>query len=157
MPKVNVTTSAVDREHLVRDATGEVHELAKDTQGRALYWARRPFGYAGEDFDRGQVFAVRGQVNDSKLVRLGYMMPLAPTDRTFPCRECGGQFVDESSLNAHGHKRHENRSTQPNVPLGPGGVTVDETAVESQKLETEQAQMEKIAPLNLDKTEANRT
>lgn len=149
-------TSALEREAEVREQDGDLKGTRKDDTGRLLYWARRPFGYGGVDLDRGQMVALAGQVNDKKLDRLGYVVPLMHTDQLFPCRYCGAQFVDLSTLNAHGAKRHQDKELKPNVPFSARGATVDETAGETQRFEREQTRLDQDAPLNYDKTAASR-
>lgn len=151
------TTNALDGEDIrVREQAGELKAEMRDEHGRLLYWARRPFGYDGDDLDRGQVLGLRGQVNDRKLDRLGYIVALRKTDEVMPCRYCAAQFIDLNTLNAHGAKRHTDKERRADVPFSQRGATVDDTAAESQQFEREQAQMDQIAPLNLDKTEAAR-
>lgn len=150
------STVATDRESQYRDQDDELKGTRKDDAGRLLFWARRPFGYGGKDLDRGQKIALTGLVNDQKLNRLGYIVPLLPTDKLFPCRYCDAEFVDLNTLNAHGDKRHANKDQRPNVPLTERGATVDETAGEAEALEREQGRLEREAPLNLDKAASAR-
>lgn len=150
-------TIATNRESDVRDQTDELHGTRRDDSGRLLYWARRPFGYGGDDLDRGQVVALTGAINDAKLSRLGYVVPLLPTDTLFPCRHCRARFVDLSTLNAHGDKRHKDIDRRPTLPTSARGLTVDDTAVDTESMEREQDNLDRIAPLNIDKTAASRT
>lgn len=144
-------TRAVDQGGAVK--RGEV----KDDSGGTLYWARRPFGYAGLDLDRGQVVSFRGLVNDEKLIRLGYVLSLLPKDRPHKCRYCPAQFIDLSTLDAHGKKRHAEKEPRVALPtMTEAGLTVDETAGQVQRFEREQTRLDKEAPLNLDKTTASR-
>lgn len=143
------STRAVDDGGSVKK--GEV----KDDNGRTLYWARRPFGYEGDDLDRGQVVAFTNARNDEKLIRLGYVLSLLPKDRPLPCRYCKAEFIDLNTLNAHGEKRHTDKQKRPDVPVGARGATVDETAGQVQQVEREQQRMDEEAPLNLDKTAAS--
>lgn len=128
----------------------------KDDAGRILYWARRPFGYEQAELDRGQVVAFTNARNDEKLIRLGYVLSLLPQDVPHPCRYCQARFIDLNTLNAHGEKRHREKSGRPDVPFSPKGATVDETAREAQVLEREGDQMDADVPLNWDKTSASR-
>lgn len=127
----------------------------KDDAGRTLYWARRPFGYDGEDLDRGQIAGFTGARNDEKLIRLGYVLAVIPSNKLLPCRFCKARFIDLNTLNAHGDKRHAKRERGAALPDSPRGVTVDETAGAAQKLEREQQRLDTEAPLNLDKTAAS--
>lgn len=154
--KATGTTVATDREAAVRDQSDEIKGTRRDDSGRLLYFARRPFGYNGVDLDRGQIFALGGLVNDAKLNRIGYMVPLVPTDQMFPCRYCKAKFVDLNTLNAHGAKRHRDKDRRPELPTSDRGLTVDDTAAQTQVIEREGEQLDRIAPLNLDKTTAAR-
>lgn len=157
MAKRTTTTNALDGEEVrVREQAGELKGDVRDEHGRLLYWARRPFGYNGEDLDRGQVLGLQGAVNDRKLDRLGYIVALRKSDELLACRYCGARFIDLNTLNAHGGKRHQDKDHRPDVPWSARGATVDETAAQAQQFEREQTQMDQIAPLNLDRTEANR-
>lgn len=154
--KPKTSTNALDGEDVrVRDQDGELKGDRRDEHGRLLFWARRPFGYEGAELDRGQLVALIGARNDKKLDRLGYVIALRRTDQVFPCRHCPAQFVDLNTLNAHGDRRH-GAELRPDVPFSPRGVTVDETAAESQDFEKSQRLADQVAPLNLDKTEAVR-
>lgn len=150
------TTVATDREADVRDQDDQLRGSRRDDAGRLLFWARRPFGYDGKDLDRGQVIALAGQVNDQKLNRLGYIVPLVPTDKLFPCRYCPAKFVDLNTLNAHGAKRHADKEVRPSLPSSDRGLTVDETAAETQRVEREHEHLDRVAPLNLDKAASAR-
>jgi hypothetical protein len=150
-------TNALDGEDVrVREQDGQLKAEIRDEHGRLLYWARRAFDYGEEPLDRGQIVALLGLVNDKKLDRLGYIVALRRSDEVFPCRYCAAKFVDLNTLNAHGAKRHHDKDRRPDVPFSPRGVTVDENAAETQAFEREQKQLDQIAPLNLDKTEASR-
>ncbi len=135
----------------------------KDDAGRTLYWARRPFGYSGQDLDRGQIVAMTGAINDEKLIRLGYVLSVLPDDRPHACRFCPARFIDLETLNAHGAKRHRDRDEDLDVDTTgrvvgryASGATIDETAGRVQQLEREERLMNEVAPLNLDKTKASR-
>lgn len=148
--EITETTRAVDDGGTVK--RGEVH----DETGRLLYWARRPFGYGGEDLDRGQIVGFQNLVNDEQLIRLGYVLSLLPKDVPLACRYCAATFIDENTRTAHGAKRHQDKERRPEVPYSARGATVDDTAAEVQRLERELRQLDEIAPLNLDKTAASR-
>lgn len=127
----------------------------KDDAGRTLYWARRPFGYDGDDLDRGQVVGFTGARNDEKLIRLGYVLALVPENKPLSCRKCKARFIDLNTLNAHGDKQHGKKAARTDVPFSERGATVDETAGAAQQLEKEQRRLDQDAPLNLDKTAAS--
>lgn len=157
MAKPATKTNALDGEEVrVREQAGELKAEMRDEHGRMLYWARRPFGYDGEDLDRGQVIGLRGAVNDRKLDRLGYVVALRKTDELMPCRFCGAKFIDLNTLNGHGAKRHSDKELKANLPYSHRGLTVDDNAAETQAFEREQTAMDQVAPLNYDKTEAAR-
>lgn len=73
------------------------------------YWARRPMGYSGADFDRGQVLALAGATNDEKLIRLGYVTEVERNATTYTCSHCQGEFIGIAERTAHGDYRHPSR------------------------------------------------
>lgn len=107
--------------------------------GKTLYWATRPFGYAGQELDRGQIFELAGARNDEKLVRLGYVQPYqGKVGDLVECAGCGGLFLGHNERIQHYEKRH--------VAHDP--FTEDEMA------EREERRLAEVAPLNLDQTAA---
>lgn len=156
MAKAKVT-NALDGENIrAAEQDDELKGLRTDEHGRMLFWARRSFGYGDDMLIRGQIVAMAGMRNDRKLNRQGFITPLLPTDQVFPCRHCRAQFVDLNSLNAHGERAHSDKDRRPSLPDSQRGLTVDETAGESQQFERDQRVADQVAPLNYDKTEANR-
>lgn len=111
-----------------------------DESGAQRYWCRRPMGYAGTDLDRGQVFTPVGAINDEKLERLGYMVPLDASIQTHTCAECGAEFTGIGERQGHGDKRHRAASLNP--------------FEEDQRAEREERMLQQAAPLYLDKTAA---
>lgn len=107
-----------------------------------LYWARRPFGYAGQELDRGQVVRLAGALNDEKLVRLGYFQAADQKAATSECGRCGARFVAPEFRDAHVRARHLGRELTPQ----------EEDAL----AERREAELEQVAPLYLDKAAANR-
>jgi len=101
------------------------------------YWARRPFTYAGQELDRGQITELVGARNDEKLVRLGYFAPVEKKIKTYRCSECGAEFIGLAERTYHGDKCHSGKVLTPEE--------------EDKMAEREERLMEKIAPLNLDK------
>lgn len=73
-------------------------------------WARRPFGYANQQLDRGQIFELQGKRNDDRLVSYKYVEEVPKGTEIKTCSECGGEFIGESYRRTHGEKRH------PTVP-----------------------------------------
>jgi hypothetical protein len=116
------------------------------------YWARRPFGYAGIDLDRGQLFALVGARNDEKLVRLGYCEKLERTLKDInECGTCGSKFIDVGTRDGHVLTRHSQREDIEAVPAGIGEGLEDKTG------DRREAYLQEVAPLYLDKTTASRT
>lgn len=115
--------------------------------------ARRTFPYAdGMTLDRGQVFKPIGARNDEKLIRLGYIVPLAnPKATTYPCRLCGKEFSELSMLQNHGITWHP-----PDPATGEPRPTerLDEHD-KAEILESVQQRENQMSPLYLDKTLAN--
>jgi len=101
------------------------------------YWARRPFTYAGQELDRGQITELVGARNDEKLVRLGYFAPVERKAKTFQCAICGAEFIGPAERTHHGDKRHSGKVLTPEE--------------EDRQAEREERLMEELAPLYLDK------
>jgi hypothetical protein len=148
------TTGRVERNPETGKAT--LDGVVKDDAGRVLYFARRYFGYAGQELERGEVVGLTGLRNDARLVELGYVRALQPSDVALPCRVCAKRFIDHDSREHHGRKAHEADQDGANVPFSPRGATVDDTASDVQRLERQQLEDDSRAPLDLDKTIANR-
>ncbi len=105
--------------------------------------ARRPMGYGARypQLDRGQVFELTGQPNDEKLVRLGYCEVIPETYETSDCGRCGARFIDDATRAAHGRNKHIDRVLTP--------------LEEDQRADREERQLQELAPLNMEKTEAS--
>ena len=114
--------------------------------------------------ERGQVFVLRGMVNDEKLARLGYIQPVPRKSRIARCGVCQADFVDEAMLNEHGRRTHISRfsahSMRPvsgesfidgGATYGDGGAVYEDT-----EGDRESERMMAEAPLFLDKTLASR-
>lgn len=80
----------------------------KVVEGRKVY-ARRPYGYNGQELDRGQVFTLVGAKNDGRLEVLGLLAEVPANADLYVCSECGGEFVTEAWRRTHGDKRHPGR------------------------------------------------
>jgi len=104
---------------------------------KKYYWARRPFGYAGQELDRGQIVELVGAKNDEKLIRLGYFAPVEKKAETYKCAECGAEFIGLAERTHHGDKRHSGKALTPEE--------------EDRQTEREERLMDELAPLNLDK------
>lgn len=134
------------------------------------YSALRTFVYGGDQLDRGQVFRLKGLVNDKLMVDLkGYMAPIDVEAPTYPCRVCGLHFIDPGLLNGHGKERHEpKRFTPPTPPVREDGESrdnyqnrLDEWALVAGRMsDSAEEQRERIenelAPLDLENTAASR-
>jgi len=97
------------------------------------HWAKRPFGYAGQALDRGQVVTLAGAVNDDKLVRLGYFGEVEAKAELHQCPKCGAQFVGMAERQFHFEKRHPTRAKN--------------ALQEDQAMDREEHMLEQIAPL----------
>lgn len=106
------------------------------------HFVRWPFGYNGQDLDRGQVLTLAGLVNDEKLVRLGYVGELGLKAETFRCAVCGAEFVGTGERTGHGDKRHKMRDLTPYE--------------EDERVGREERMLQEVAPLNLGNTAAVR-
>lgn len=100
-------------------------------------WARRPLGYNGVEYDRGQVFTLAGAINDQKLLKYGYVMPLEKGQEKdlYECRKCNAVFIGEVERDHHGQKKHSGRESTP----------FEEDAA----AEREERMLQEVAPLNL--------
>lgn len=108
-----------------------------------LYWATRPFDYAGQALDRGQVVTLVGVRNDEALVRLGYLRKYEGNKRDLvECAVGGEKFISHDTRIAHHEKRHVARTLDP-----------DE---EDRREAREEKMLAQVAPLNLDQTVASR-
>lgn len=54
-----------------------------------------------------QVFSLRGEKNDEKLVRLGFVAIVSPHAVVVECGPCGAKFINEGALLQHGRRRHD--------------------------------------------------
>jgi len=99
------------------------------------YWARRPFTYAGQELDRGQITELVGARNDEKLVRLGYFAPVERKAEIYRCALCGAEFISYAEREYHGNKQHSGKVLTPEE--------------EDRRLEREERLMEELAPLNV--------
>ncbi len=112
------------------------------------YWVRRPFDYAGEELDRGQIIELKSARNDEKLIRLGYVQKL---DRNNGFRECGvcfKKFTGEGERNGHTELRHSDRYH---------GMTVEEKeAAMEEEADRQESRLERIAPLHFENTQASK-
>lgn len=115
--------------------------MARGATEALPYVARWPIGYGEQSLDRGQVFQLGGQVNDEKLIRLGYVLPLERGAERYQCAECGAEFVGIAERTAHGRDRHSGRILSPEE--------------EDRAIDRRERMLQEIAPLNLDKTAAS--
>ena len=67
-------------------------------------FARKPFKYAGQDLDRGEILTLRATPRDEQLLGLRYLAPFVSNDHSvFQCDGCGRQFITE--LHRIGHRQ----------------------------------------------------
>lgn len=114
----------------------------KTTEAR--YYARRPFDYAGQSLERGQVFNLAGVANDEKLIRLNYISAVADGNDTYECGDCKRMFVQMGFRDMHGKEAHRRR---PRVFANP--------EEEDRFYERQEAALVREAPLALEKTLAS--
>src|SRR5213595_361959 len=98
--------------------------------------------YAGQKLDRGQLFEMRGLVNDDKLVRLEYVYVVDKKTSILQCGVCGAEFIDLTTQNEQGNRSHRNRFMTP-----------DE---EDRQFDQQENMLNEVAPLNLENTSASR-
>lgn len=132
-------------------------------------WAKRTFGYGGQQLDRGQVFKFKNLPNDRLLYALGYVSPVPVGAPTFACRVCGATFLDVKMRDSHGRSAHEERAfVPPPAPERQVGESVDAyrnrldewSQVAGRMSEAREEQRDKmedaVAPLDLTKTAASK-
>ncbi len=100
---------------------------------KQLFWAARPFGYAGKQLDRGMVFELVGSRNDEKLIGMAYIQPVAAKAQLVECPGCGAQFVGHDTKAGHYEKRHIEHNARE----------------EDSMADREERMLDQIAPLNL--------
>lgn len=111
----------------------------------ARYYARRPFTYAGQDLERGQVFNLAGVPNDEKLIRLNYISEVADKHEVYICAECRRQFVQMGYRDMHGKEAHRRR---PRAFASPED--------EDKFLDEQEKRLDREAPLAFENTIATR-
>lgn len=121
--------------------------MPKVIEEKVVVWATRPFGYNipknGPEMDRGQIFELEGFPGDDRLKRLGYVEILeAPKGwEPYICPECGAGFMESTQRAAHVKKRHKSRR---------------DAREEDQLEDSELRELNKVAPIHFDNTEASR-
>lgn len=162
--------SAEDAQRIGRQIAGTAPE--RDGRERPLaagkYFARRPFGYNGQQFDREQVLQLVGLVNDAKLVDLKYLAPLPTNATLYECPKCPGKFLSMSARNTHVDKRHAPQRPKAVMDARFRGESEQEyeareraflAQVQSEEdatLEREERVLNQVAPLDLTMTTASR-
>lgn len=68
--------------------------------------ALRSFKYENLQLEQGEVFDLRGRVNDQVLCDHGYLRVLDKRVETWPCSGCGKSFAIESQLRGHQRRVH---------------------------------------------------
>jgi hypothetical protein len=119
-----------------RDHTGRF--ASADPKEGDRYICRWPSGFvfSGQPLDAGQVFALKMGPNTRDLIRLRYIELLTDKDpRLATCGLCGAHFVDETSRDGHGRKRHSGEREQPSgVPAGAGLAMEDRSGLAEDRL-----------------------
>ena len=139
-----------------------------------FYVRRGPSLQYGNDpvkdvLDMDQVFSLRGEKNDERLVRLGFVATVSPRAPIVECGVCGAKFITEGARESHGRRRHE-RSTDEIVSEAvrassnqivrdmENKAVVDATGTvgesEDRKIERAEKRINEDRPLYWEKTEA---
>jgi hypothetical protein len=115
------------------------------------------FGYAGKNYDRGQIIELIGAPNDEKLLRLGYISELKEkSPRILECGECGAKFLEDSARVAHGRRHHPARERIPEmVPAVTSPLGDDPRVFVDTDGDREERRRMESTPLYLDKTQAS--
>lgn len=139
-----------------------------------LFYARRgPLQYGErvpEDIkERDEIFSLRGERNDERLVRQGQVALVSPHARPSQCGECGKKFLTEGAREHHGMRMHKRtseeivhdavRETEARIKRDLEAKTaVDVTATvgdsEDRKAERAEKRLNEEAPIFWEKTEA---
>ena len=121
---------------------------------RKTYWCRRPFDYGlpTKSYDRGEFIRLQELRNDEKLLRLGYIAEFTGRDK-FECGRCSCWFVDMGCRDGHVKMRHLRREGIEVAPVTMAGEFAYGVDVSGQR---DEAKLEQLAPLYLDKTSASR-
>ena len=112
------------------------------------YYVRRPFDYAGEELDRGQIIELKGARNDEKLLRLGYVQELPRNTGFRECGVCFKKFVGEGERNGHAEMRHSDRYK--------GMTALEKEAAMEEEVDRQEKRLERDAPLHFENTTASR-
>lgn len=112
------------------------------------YYVRRPFDYAGEELDRGQIIELKGARNDEKLIRLGYVQELTRGNGFRECGVCFKRFTGEGERNGHAEMRHSDRYK--------GMTAVEKEAAMEEEVDRQEKRLERDAPLHFENTQASR-
>lgn len=148
-------------------------------QAQQFYVRRGPMQYGPrtpEDvLDIDQVFSLRGERNDERLVRQGHVAQLSPNAKVAQCGQCGRRFISDASLEAHGIRWHGRKPTEEVVrdavrasdaqvqremaSATRAGVSMDVTDAvggeEDKAIARREKRLDEERPIFFDKTEAS--
>lgn len=125
----------------------------------ALYYARRPFTYMGQELDRLQVLTLdKNSHKNEQLIRLRYFDLVEEGITKVQCGQCGKFFLSDEALTSHGGLRHTGLEKQlpsggQNLQLGDNGpqMRIKEGDAFTDELERQHEIANRTTPLQLDK------
>jgi hypothetical protein len=119
--------------------------------------------------ERDEVFSLRGEYNDERLMRLGHLASVSPLAKPEKCGQCGKTFLTLGALEHHGTQRHKRsteeivndavRVTQARIAADLEQKRVQDVTnmvgdSEDRKVERHDARMEAERPIHWEKTAA---
>lgn len=119
-------------------------------RGKKVY-ARRPFGYAGQELAQGEIFELGGHLNDHLLLRFRYCDEVPKFTKFHEHGATGRKFIQGGYLEAFGraYARQQDDLTIESAGEGLYGM-VDTTG------DAELRRLNQEAPLDLENTPASR-
>lgn len=119
--------------------------MGEETRGKKV-WARRPFGYAGQELVQGEIFELGGHANDELLLRFRYVEEVPKFKKFHEHGATGRRFIEAGWLAQFG-RAHERASREAVLYVQDGYGLVDTTG------DAEQRRLDATMPLDLSKAE----
>ena len=115
--------------------------MSEELRGKKV-WARRPFGYAGQDIAEGEIFELGGYANDALLVRFRYVEEIPKFKKHHEHGATGRKFIEGGYLARFG-SRWDREQDGLTYAEGGYGSAVDTTG------DAEQRRLDQEAPLDV--------
>lgn len=116
--------------------------MSEESRGKKV-WARRPFGYAGQEVAEGEIFELGGHANDALLLRFRYVDEVPKFKKHHEHGPTGRKFIEGGYLDKFGKAWLRRQEEGPEVSPGLYGSVVDTTG------DAEQRRLDAEAPLDL--------